>query len=197
MWVWSADHDLDGLNSQVIGTGRGVLIEATQGTWLVGTASEHHILYAYQLYNAQNVFIGMNQVETPYYQPVPQAPYPWTPNATWHDPTFAGCAATDPKCYMQWAMRILGPQTETVAVYGSAFWVFFNNYQGFGQDCQANVVDLEMLGGTGSGVYLYDLNTLNVRNMIVLGGSGGTIVATRLNNLGSWGGVVAAYLGYA
>lgn len=36
-----------------------MLVEATAGTWLVGTASEHHTLYAYQFYNAQNVMSAM------------------------------------------------------------------------------------------------------------------------------------------
>ena len=39
-WLWSADHDLDGDYNQQIGTGRGMLVEAQQGTWLVGTGSE-------------------------------------------------------------------------------------------------------------------------------------------------------------
>lgn len=64
-WLWSADHDLDGTYNQQIGTGRGMLIEATAGTWLVGTASEHQVMYAYQFNNAQNVMASMMQVETP------------------------------------------------------------------------------------------------------------------------------------
>jgi glucan 1,3-beta-glucosidase len=55
-WLWAADHDLDGDYNQQIGSGRGILIEATEGTWLVGIGSEHHTLYAYQFNNAANVF---------------------------------------------------------------------------------------------------------------------------------------------
>jgi glucan 1,3-beta-glucosidase len=65
-WLWTADHDLDGTNPTSVGTGRGMLVEATQGTWLVGTGSEHHTLYGYTLYNAQNVITSLMQVETPY-----------------------------------------------------------------------------------------------------------------------------------
>jgi glucan 1,3-beta-glucosidase len=50
MWGWTADHDLEETNgiTQTISTGRGALIESSsasnggQGTWLVGTAFEHH-----------------------------------------------------------------------------------------------------------------------------------------------------------
>lgn len=182
-----------------------MLITATQGTWLVGHASEHHILYAYQLDNAQNVFISMQQVESPYYQPVPEAPAPWTPNATWHDPTFAGCnlangTAGDPKCYMQWAQRILGAQTNTINVYGSAFWVFFNNYSGNcgasdGGQCQLSATSLEGLS-SGDHVTLYNQNVHSTDNLVIVGGSGGQTGATFNQDPGSWGAVLAAYLAF-
>jgi glucan 1,3-beta-glucosidase len=82
-WGWVANRDLDGLSgytngtSQSIAVGRGMLVESTRGTWLVGTAFEHFVLYQYQLVNAQNVFSSMAQTETVYWQPAPQAPSPW------------------------------------------------------------------------------------------------------------------------
>jgi glucan 1,3-beta-glucosidase len=117
-WLWSADHDLDGDYNQQIGTGRGMLVEAQQGTWLVGTGSEHHTLYAYQFNNAQNVFAAMQQVETPYWQPTPRAPNPWTPSLAYSDPTFEGCPSNVSQCYMQWALRIIGSETHTLPLYG-------------------------------------------------------------------------------
>ena len=99
-----------------------MLVEAQAGTWLVGTASEHNTLYAYQFNNAQNVFAALMQVETPYWQPNPEAPAPWTANATWSDPDFSGCNSSVPQCYMQWALRIIGAQTSTLALYGQGFW---------------------------------------------------------------------------
>lgn len=199
-WLWSADHDLDGSYNQQIGTGRGMLIEATEATWLVGTGSEHHTLYAYQMNNAANVYGAMLQVETPYWQPDPRAPAPWTPNATWFDPTFEGCAQNVSQCYMQWSLRIIGAETHTLPLYGMGFWVFFNgpNYgacTGPGGVCQINILDLEDLR-KGDHVELYNVNTRGVQNMITVGGSGGLGVATTAENPGSWGGVLAAYLGY-
>lgn len=68
MWGWTADHDLDGGHAQTIATGRGILVEATKGTWLVGTAFEHHTLYQYNFEYASNVFTALQQSETPYWQ---------------------------------------------------------------------------------------------------------------------------------
>jgi glucan 1,3-beta-glucosidase len=199
-WLWSADHDLDGDNNQQIGTGRGMFVEAQHGTWLIGTGSEHHTLYAYQFNDAQNVFASMQQVETPYWQPDPRAPAPWVPNATWSDPTFEGCAANVSQCYMQWALRIIGTESHTLNLYGQGFWVFFNgpNYgpcTGPDGSCQVNIVDLEDLT-RGDGIELYNLNTRGVLNMVTVGGSGGVVGATQAENAGSWGGVLAAYLGF-
>jgi glucan 1,3-beta-glucosidase len=77
MWGWTADHDLDGNHGQTISTGRGALIETNKAAWFVGSAFEHHTLYQYNLVNAQNVYFGLIQVETPYWQPGPNAPAPW------------------------------------------------------------------------------------------------------------------------
>jgi glucan 1,3-beta-glucosidase len=65
MWGWTADHDLDGGFNQLISTGRGVLIESTRGAWLIGTAFEHNTLYQYNIVSAANLYIGMQQSETP------------------------------------------------------------------------------------------------------------------------------------
>ena len=76
--------------------------------------------------------------------------------------------------------------------------VFFNNYTdctGPQASCQINIVDIEDFG-TSSGVEIYNLNTRGVLDMVTLGGSDGIVAATQADNLGSWGGVLAAYLGF-
>ena len=64
VWAWVADHDIDyplnGANdssaSQVsIYSGRGILIESQGPSWFYGTASEHSVLYQYQLLDAKDV----------------------------------------------------------------------------------------------------------------------------------------------
>jgi glucan 1,3-beta-glucosidase len=81
LWGWVADHSLEDGEAQNIAVGRGALIESTQPTWLVGTSFEHCTLYQYSLHDASNVYIGMQQTETPYWQgndEVQRAPAPWT-----------------------------------------------------------------------------------------------------------------------
>ncbi len=45
---------------------------------LYGTASEHAVLYQYNFNKARNIFAGMLQTESPYYQPAPPPPAPFT-----------------------------------------------------------------------------------------------------------------------
>ena len=111
MWGWTADHDLDGGHDQNIATGRGFLVEATSATWLHGTASEHNTLYQYNFNNAANVFIGMQQCETPYWQGTGSsslAPAPWSTLSSYSDPTFTNCGSGDAQCRMAWFARISG-----------------------------------------------------------------------------------------
>jgi hypothetical protein len=70
VWLWTADHDLDVTNQTMISVyaGGGILIESQGPTWLYGTASEHNVLYQYQLNGASNLLLGMIQTESPYYQ---------------------------------------------------------------------------------------------------------------------------------
>lgn len=200
-WLWTADHDLDGEYNQQIGTGRGMLVEATGGTWSLGSGSEHHALYAYQFSNASGVFAALLQVETPYWQPTPRAPAPWTPNPTWHDPDFSGYAAKNiTQCYMQWALRILGEETRTLALYGPAFWAFFNGpdygaCEGPDGICQINVVDLGKELEKGDGASTYQLNTKSMQNMITVGGSGGRVAATQRRMRGVGEGLLRRFWG--
>lgn len=198
-WLWTADHDLDGAEETSIAVGRGVLIAAQKGTWMLGTGSEHNVLYAFQLENAQNVFASMQQVETPYWQPAPRAPEPWVPDAEWRDPTFE-CEGQGDECYMSWHLRVMGGETERVAVYGMAFWTFFfeggQDCQGPDGTCQRNSVGFQGLGGGGRDVAIYNLNTRGVYDLIRLETADGRVGAAQEDNWGSWGGLVGAYLGY-
>jgi glucan 1,3-beta-glucosidase len=101
---------------------------------------------------------------------------------------------------MQWSLRIIGSESHTLPLYGLGFWVFFNGPDygpctGPAGSCQVNVVDLEDLK-RNSGIELYNLNTRGVLNMVTIDGSGGEVGATQADNPGSWGGVIAGYIGY-
>jgi glucan 1,3-beta-glucosidase len=187
MWGWTADHDLDGGHGQTISTGRGMLVEATKGTWLVGTAMEHHTLYQYNFEYASNVFSAMQQSETPYWQGPGNdlAPIPWASNLITSDPTFSNCGTSDATCRMAFFERIRG--SSNLFLYGGCVWAFFNNGGSCNGDCQQNAI--RVLTSQGN-IYLYGTNVKSVTNLVV---STNTDIATESANAGGWGGVIAAY----
>ncbi|EED77302.1 predicted protein, partial [Postia placenta Mad-698-R] len=88
-WVWLADHDLDSdaQGQLTLFSGRGILSESAGPVWLIGT-SEHHTLYQYSLVSAQDHYMGLIQTETPYYQPSPTPPTPFSLESSYNDPSF-------------------------------------------------------------------------------------------------------------
>ena len=161
-WVWTADHelDLDDHHQINVYTGRGVLIESQKPVWLWGTASEHHQLYNYQVSHAQNVFMGLIQTETPYYQSNPTALKPYTPQKSWNDPDFSNCKTAS--CRKAWGLRVIN--SSDLFVYGAGLYSFFENYAQSclnSEDCQQNMVEIDC-----SDVHLYGLNTKAAVNMI-------------------------------
>lgn len=113
VWVWTADHDLDIASQDQLDiyAARGILIESQGPTWLYGTASEHQVFYQYELYQAENIVMGMIQTESPYFQPLPAAPLPFTPGLFPGDPDFTNCTSTSKTCGFSWSMRILDSST--------------------------------------------------------------------------------------
>jgi glucan 1,3-beta-glucosidase len=165
-WFWVADHDLD-LQSPTqisIYSGRGVLIESQGPTWMWGTASEHSILYNYQFKDARAIFSGFMQTETPYFQPIPQAPTPFKFNSEYDDPTFTVCAnSNDPTCKDAWGLRIWNSQE--ILLYSTGLYSFFNNYKQLctpEQNCQENMIHIQ-----SSQVDMYAVSTKAAVNMIV------------------------------
>ncbi|KAJ5385529.1 hypothetical protein N7517_003440 [Penicillium concentricum] len=161
-WFWTADHELDLKDHNQINvyTGRGVLIESQNPVWLWGTSSEHHQLYNYQVSSAKNVFMGLIQTETPYYQSNPNSLTPFTPQKSWNDPDFSNC--TTNSCRKAWGLRVLG--SEDVFVYGAGLYSFFENYAQSclnSEDCQENMVEVDC-----SDVKLYGLSTKAAVNMV-------------------------------
>ncbi|CAG7978394.1 unnamed protein product [Penicillium salamii] len=161
-WFWTADHELDLKDHNQINvyTGRGVLIESQNPVWLWGTSSEHHQLYNYQVSSAKNVFMGLIQSETPYYQSNPTALVPYTPQDSWNDPDFANCKTAS--CRKAWGLRVL--KSSDVYVYGAGLYSFFENYAQSclnSEDCQENMVEVDC-----SDVKLFGLSTKASVNMV-------------------------------
>ncbi|KAH2728497.1 hypothetical protein KXV39_005125 [Aspergillus fumigatus] len=109
---------------------RGILVESHGPTWMYGTASEHNVLYQYQLPGAQKIVMGMIQTETPYFQPLPAAPEPFKPGQFPNDPVFTNCGNSIAGCAMAWAVRIINSSTVYILGSGLYSWLAF-----YTQDC--------------------------------------------------------------
>ncbi|KAG2335843.1 glycoside hydrolase family 55 protein [Suillus weaverae] len=151
-WVWTADHDLDTSGSSDISifTGRGILSESHGPVWLIGT-SEHAALYQYSLVNARNHYIGFAQTETPYYQPSPAAPAPYSTTSSYNDPTFSS------SINMAWGMYI--QSSSNIIIFGAGFYSFFQNYSQnclTTNTCQAQIFNID----SKSNVTAYSVSTV-------------------------------------
>ncbi|KAG8922282.1 hypothetical protein FRC01_014240 [Tulasnella sp. 417] len=153
-WVWTADHDLDhtGEGQIDVYSGRGTVSESANGpVRLIGTASEHHAIVQYSFVNSKNVYAGLIQTETPYYQPSPGAPSPFSLSTTFHDPTFTN----GPNA---WALYIANSQQ--IHVYGAGHYSFFSSYD---QDCLTTYTcqtSIVKVNSDSTNVYIYDLSTV-------------------------------------
>ena len=173
VWIWVADHDIEdpALTQITLYAGRGIYVESTTGTfWFLGTASEHHTLYQYQLSATKNIFMGQIQTETPYYQPNPKAAQPFTVNTALNDPNFATlCPSGSPTtCSMAWGLRITGA-TSQIFIWGAGLYSFFNNYdtscntQANGAKCQTAIFQYE---SAAQSVFIHNLNTVGSVSMV-------------------------------
>ena len=108
-------------------TARGMLIESVDAVWLYGTASEHAVFYQYNFNAARNVFAGMLQTESPYYQPSPAPPAPYKANVGVFrgDPKY-NCGNDFDGCDESWAVMIVGSQNIYVCSAGIYSW--FSTY---------------------------------------------------------------------
>jgi hypothetical protein len=129
VWNWVADHvaeEFEGGSS--FAAGRGVLVEATRGTWLQGIGSEHWWLYQLNLRLAENVLVTMLQSETNYDQGdnnLMEVPAPWElEEKKWGDPGFGWCGKGDKRCRMGMANYVNGGKG--IRTYASASWAFFS-----------------------------------------------------------------------
>lgn len=203
MWGWVADHSLDGGDHQNIASGRGMLVESTKATWLTGTAFEHNTLYNYNFHNAQNVYAGMMQTETAYWQgqgSMRNAPDPWVPLPAFGDPDWSWCSSpTDQKCRMGLAANVDGGSN--IFLYAAAFWTFFHGEVSTCFNCPATecgadcITNQARVTNNPRSLFWYGVNTRCATTILLDGVSN----PKEFNNPGGWspGGVVAGYLQFS
>ncbi|KAJ7261315.1 exo-beta-1,3-glucanase [Mycena haematopus] len=170
-WVWLADHDLDGNGASQISlfSGRGILSESAGPVWMIGTAAEHSSLYQYSLQGAQNHYMGLIQTETPYYQPSPAAPGPFTVDATFHDPSFDGVSAA-------WGLNVAS--SSNILIFGAGLYSFYSNYDQTcltPENCQNQILNID----SASSVFIYSLQTVGTTFQLSVNQAG---VVNQANN---------------
>ncbi|KAG5640730.1 hypothetical protein DXG03_007417 [Asterophora parasitica] len=144
-------------------SGRGILSESQGPVWLIGTGSEHHVLYQYNLVGAKNHFLGLIQTESPYYQPTPAAPGPVGVQAAWKDPSFPGGLTSS------WGLTVTS--STDIIVFGAGLYSFFSNYS---QDClktyncQSQILNVD----SSSSVSIFSLSTVGTTKMLSVNGQG-------------------------
>lgn len=156
-------HHRDLAGTQIdIYSGRGILIESVNPTWLYASAFEHNVLYQYMVWGANNLFMGLIQTESPYFQTMPPAPAPYGPSVGTFpgDPSFANCRGNG--C-MSWGLMI--ERSSDVLIYGAGLYSWFQKYaqhclETF--DCQHDMVYLTQ----DKNIYIYNLATVGTTNMV-------------------------------
>lgn len=164
-WVWLADHDLDGNEESniTIYAGRGILSESLGPVWMIGTASEHFVLYQYNLAGARNHYMGLIQTESPYFQPDPAPPTPFRMNSLFKDPNF------DDMITSAWAVTV--SLSHDIIIFGAGLYSFFRNYE---QDClatsscQSQVLNID----STSSISIYSLSTVGTTYQLSVNGRG-------------------------
>ncbi|KAG6814279.1 hypothetical protein H0H92_013404 [Tricholoma furcatifolium] len=171
-WVWLADHDLDGdgTSQLTLYSGRGILSESAGPVWMIGTGTfishrsvawteiflslipaEHHIMYQYNLVNAQNHYMGMIQTETPYFQPSPAPPSPFSTDSSYNDPTFTSSLTN------AWGLTVT--TSTDIIVFGAGLYSFYSDYDQAcldSADCQIQILNVD----SSSTISIYSLSTV-------------------------------------
>jgi hypothetical protein len=114
---------------------RGVLIESKGPSWVYATSNEHSSLYQWQLAGAENIYLGMIQSETAYYEAgQTKASDPYRPGKTpgiGGDPDFSHCPKTAGKkdvCNVGYALRII-ENSKNISVFGGGFYRYVAQFQ--------------------------------------------------------------------
>lgn len=172
VYRWTADHDLEALDGTQIDiyTGRGILIESINPTWLYASGFEHAVMYQYMIHGANNLFMGLIQSESPYFQSSPPAPKPFDKSVGLFkgDPSFKDCNPSKPNSCMAWGLMV--KKSSNVLIYGAGLYSWFQTYQQqclHNFECQTDMVYL----AESKNIYLYNLATVGTVNMITSAGA--------------------------
>lgn len=157
------------------------MVKLTRFRWtirLYGTASEHAVFYQYNFHKARNIFAGMIQSESPYYQPTPPPPAPFTEQVGVlpGDPDYT-CVAGDEfsGCDQAWGLIIRG--SSDIYIAGAGLYSWFSTYAQACIDTQQCQKAMVLLDENKSSVRIQHLVTIGSKYMAVMNGVGITAAA--------------------
>jgi hypothetical protein len=136
---------------------RGMLLESTKPTWLYGTSSEHSTFYQYAFNKAKNIHAGMIQTESPYYQPTPKPPAPFTSGKFPADPDYNTCKNTNGKSGCDSSWGVILKESSDISFAGAGLYSWFNTYDESCVDprtCQKSLIYME---NNGPGIQFLNL----------------------------------------
>ncbi|KAF9531459.1 exo-beta-1,3-glucanase [Crepidotus variabilis] len=182
-WVWLADHDLDlkGEGQITAYAGRGILSESKGPVWMIGTASEHHVIYQYSLVNARDHYMGLIQTESPYFQPKPAVPTPFALDHRYADPPpYWGNASS-------WALNL--KDSKDIIIFGAGLYSFFVNYAQDAiktRNCQSQILNIDAC----SDISIYSLSTVATTYQVSVEGNG---IIDQKDNINGFASTVTAW----
>jgi hypothetical protein len=177
----------------------GILIESQGPCWFYGTASEHSVLYQYSIFQAVDIYMGMIQTESPYFQgtAATQAPAPFSSSLGRFngDPQWIECGMSTTSCNNAWGLEV--QNSNNVFINGAAFYSWFQNYNKAcitTQNCQEKIIDIWNSGT----FWLYNLITVGVVEIFTPPRNSGNFILYAANYTSStispWWSTIAAYL---
>ncbi|KAL2885192.1 Glucan 1,3-beta-glucosidase [Ceratocystis lukuohia] len=150
------------------------------------SASEHNVVYNYQLSNAKNVFMGLIQTETAYFQGNPSSMEPFSVNTDYNDPDFETICQDDKLCTRTIGLRAV--DSSDILIYGAGMYSFFDNYSQQclkTEDCQRDMVHID-----NSLMSMYGLTTKAAINMVLVNGE---VAALQQDNTNVFGSTIALF----
>lgn len=131
------------------------------------------MFYQYNFHKARNIFAGMIQTESPYYQPTPPPPEPFTSQVGVFpgDPEYT-CDPNDEfsGCDQSWGLIIRG--SSEISIAGAGLYSWFSTYTQTCIDTQECQKALVLLDGNSGSVRIQHLITIGAKYMAVMNGDG-------------------------
>lgn len=142
--------------------------------------------------NAGNIFMGMIQTESPYYQSTPAAPEPFSSSSVFaSDPAFDHCSGSSAGCAFSWGVRVLS--SSNIYIYGAGLYSWFQKYSQTcvaSEDCQDRIFEIE------ASSYVWVFSLITKASVEMISPAGGVSVLGKDNKF-SYCDIVMAWMGSA